>query len=95
VKFIAQLDPTEIGALLLAINIWVFALFGYDKNQARAGNWRVAESTLLVFALLGGIIGAWVGRHWFRHKTRKQPFSTLLYLITFAQIVFVAAMLSR
>ena len=49
-------------------------LFGFDKLRAGAGHWRIAESTLLGFALLGGSLGALAGRRIFRHKTRKWYF---------------------
>jgi uncharacterized membrane protein YsdA (DUF1294 family) len=34
---------------------------------------------LLVWAFFGGSIGAYAGRAVFRHKTRKQPFSSHLH----------------
>ena len=54
-------------------------LFGFDKIRAEAGTWRVSEGTLLTLAFLGGSIGAYAGRALFRHKTRKQPFSSHLH----------------
>jgi uncharacterized membrane protein YsdA (DUF1294 family) len=79
-----------LTALLLA-NLIAFALFGMDKRRARMGLRRVSERTLLLWALAGGSVGALAGRQFFRHKTRKQPFSTLLWLIVAAQAMTVAA----
>jgi len=45
---------------------------------------------LLTIALLGGSPGALVARQRFRHKTRKQPFSTALYAVCVLQLVAVA-----
>ncbi|MFJ6023298.1 DUF1294 domain-containing protein [Brevundimonas sp. NPDC092305] len=59
------------------LQIATFGLFWFDKSQARNGGRRVRERTLLVAALLGGF-GAWFGQHLLRHKTRKEPFRTLL-----------------
>lgn len=75
-----QLIP---GAVLVfgLLNLWAFFLFWFDKSQARAGGQRVSEASLLLCALLGGWGGALAGRTLFRHKTRKQPFATLLLLI--------------
>lgn len=54
-----------------------FAVFAIDKRRARLGLWRTPESTLLVWALIGGL-GAWLGQHMLRHKTRKEPFRSRL-----------------
>lgn len=69
------------AAALAILNVWTFMLFGLDKMRAEAGSWRVAESTLLTFSFFGGSLGAYAGRATFRHKTRKQPFSSSLHSI--------------
>jgi uncharacterized membrane protein YsdA (DUF1294 family) len=51
-----------------------FALFGWDKHQARRGGRRVPEARLHALALAGGFAGAWLGMLAFRHKTRKPAF---------------------
>ncbi|XOU69537.1 DUF1294 domain-containing protein [Sphingomonas sp. VDB2] len=66
-----------------------------DKRRARLGLRRLSERTLLLWALAGGSAGALVGRRLFRHKTRKQPFSTLLWLIVAAQAMAAAAWAMR
>ena len=71
--------------LLLLLNFRAFALFGSDKARARAGTRRISESTLLQAAFYGGIFGAYLGRAHFRHKTRKESFSTQLHLIAMIQ----------
>jgi len=50
----------------------------------------VRESTLLLVSLFGGV-GAWMGQHLLRHKTRKEPFRTLLGLVVIAHLIGVAA----
>jgi len=72
--------------LLLIVNLWTIAIFWQDKRAARAGARRVAEANLLTLALIGGSPGALLARRWFRHKTRKEPFSTRLLLIVALQI---------
>ncbi|KAA9015728.1 DUF1294 domain-containing protein [Sphingobium limneticum] len=78
-------------AALLPVNLVAFTLFAMDKRRARMGLRRFSERTLLLWALIGGTPGAVLGRHVFRHKTRKQPFSTLLWLIAAAQAMTIAA----
>ncbi len=80
------LTLAQIAAALAAINLAAFAAFGIDKARALRGEWRIRESTLLGLALLGGTPGAYAGRRVFRHKTRKQPFSGLLFAIAVLQV---------
>ena len=84
----------EAAALyLLAINLAAFGAFWLDKRAAERGRWRTKESTLLMLAVIGGTSGAIAGQQILRHKTRKEPFRTLLWLIAGAQaIAMVVAM---
>ena len=66
--------------VLVVLQLAAFGLFWFDKVQARNGDWRVREATLLLAALFGGL-GAWLGQQLLRHKTRKEPFRTLLGLV--------------
>ncbi|QDM40878.1 DUF1294 domain-containing protein [Altererythrobacter sp. TH136] len=76
-----------LGALALgAINLAAFSSFGVDKRRAEAGLRRIPERTLLSLAFWGGTPGAYAGRHVFRHKTRKQPFSDHLFAIVVLQV---------
>jgi uncharacterized membrane protein YsdA (DUF1294 family) len=77
--------------LFALVNLWTFMLFGFDKIRAEDGSWRVSEGTLLAWAFFGGTIGAYAGRAVFRHKTRKQPFSSHLHQTAILH-VFAAAL---
>lgn len=81
--------PYALAAFAL-VNLWTFMLFGFDKIRAEAGTWRVSEGTLLAWAFFGGSIGAYAGRALFRHKTRKQPFSSHLHQTAILQVFAVA-----
>lgn len=83
--FASILSPANLVTALIALNFMAFAAFGIDKAKAEAGKRRIAESTLLLFAFLGGTPGAYAGRALFRHKTRKQPFTRELHTIAFMQ----------
>jgi uncharacterized membrane protein YsdA (DUF1294 family) len=75
------LTPANIATYVIAINFTAFAAFGIDKMLAEANAWRISETSLLTLAFVGGSPGAYAGRHLFRHKTRKQPFSSELHTI--------------
>jgi uncharacterized membrane protein YsdA (DUF1294 family) len=77
--------------VLAALNFIAFAAFGIDKSLAEAGNRRISEQALLLWAFLGGTPGAYAGRALFRHKTRKQPFSQHLHAIAFIHVIAIGA----
>ena len=74
-----------VALYLLVLNLWTVLRFWQDKQRAIAGDRRIPESDLLGLAIMGGSPGAFLARHVFRHKTRKQPFSTALLMIIFVQ----------
>ena len=80
-----SLLPVAIAALVL-LNLWTVIRFWQDKQRAVAGERRIPEGDLLGLALLGGSPGALLARKLFKHKTRKEPFSTQLLLIVALQI---------
>ena len=86
------LTPMHVALYGLAINVVAFAAFGLDKRLARASTRRISEGRLLGLALIGGSPGAYAGRHVFRHKTRKQPFSTELHAIAALQVITLAGL---
>jgi uncharacterized membrane protein YsdA (DUF1294 family) len=86
------LSPANLATALVALNFIAFAAFGLDKAAAEAGRRRIAEATLLGWALVGGTPGAYAGRALFRHKTRKQPFSATLHRIAAGQAMALAAL---
>ncbi len=84
-------------ALALCWIILVNALAGFcfwaDKVRAIGGHRRIREADLLGLALVGGSPAALVARRLFKHKTRKEPFSTYLMLIVAAQAGIAIALL--
>lgn len=66
---------------VIVVNLWTIVRFWQDKQRAKAGERRIPEADLLGLALVGGWPGALLARRLFRHKTGKEPFSTLLAVI--------------
>ena len=79
-----------ICAWLLLWSLVAFIAMGADKRKAQTGKWRVPEATLFLFALLGGGLGATLGMHLFRHKTKHWYFRWGLPLILLVQVALVA-----
>jgi uncharacterized membrane protein YsdA (DUF1294 family) len=83
---------THLGAYYFAvINIITFYLYWDDKKRAKKGKWRIPENTLLLFALIGGSIGALAGMKVFHHKTRHWKFKILvpLFLVLHMAALYV------
>jgi len=79
-----------IAVYLAAINAMAFLAFASDKRRAVAGDRRTPEQTLLGLAAIGGSLGAIAGQQLFRHKTRKEPFRTILWSIPVLQAAALA-----
>jgi uncharacterized membrane protein YsdA (DUF1294 family) len=76
-----------VGRLPLAV-LWLYlgastiAFFAYaiDKSAAKNDQWRTQESTLHLFALVGGWPGALAAQNVLRHKSRKQSFQLVFWV---------------
>ena len=71
---------------LLTINALAFIVYGIDKLKARKGRWRIPEATLLLLAIIGGSIGAWLGMKVWHHKTMHLKFKYGLPAIILLQL---------
>lgn len=71
---------------ILAINIITFFTYGIDKLKAKRHKWRIQEITLLLLAIIGGSIGAWLGVKIWHHKTMHKKFSYGIPIILILQI---------
>ena len=89
--------PTLLFILvyLLLINAAAFLLMLADKRKAQKNLWRIPEATLMLFAALGGSVGALAGMYTFRHKTKHPKFTIGVPAILIAQIALAAWLLLR
>ena len=78
-----------------SINILTFFVYGIDKWKAKRSKWRISEATLLVLAIIGGSIGAWLGMKVWHHKTMHKKFKYGLPLILLAQIVLIYLIIQK
>lgn len=75
---------------LLAINVVAFIMYGIDKYKTKKAKWRIPEATLLLLAVLGGSIGAWMGMKVWHHKTMHKKFKYAIPAILLIQIALMA-----
>lgn len=73
-----------IGYIAITNGIAFFA-FGWDKQQAKKAKWRTPENRLIMLALAGGSIGAYLGMKIWKHKTLHKKFKYGLPLIILLQ----------
>ena len=82
--------PLWVAGIYLAVSIICFLFYAVDKSAATKGHWRVSETTLLLWGVVGGWPGAIVAQQTLRHKTQKVSFrsafwgSVIVNLIVFA-----------
>ncbi|MBM4987375.1 DUF1294 domain-containing protein [Vibrio parahaemolyticus] len=83
--FILGGEKLFIAAYIL-MSIVTYVMYAIDKNAAQNGKWRTPENTLHLLSLLGGWMGALCAQNQFRHKSKKQPFKSILWLTIFVNI---------
>ncbi len=74
---------------LLTVNIVSFFLYGIDKYKAKKVRWRISEATLLMMAVIGGSIGAWIGMRLWHHKTMHKKFKYGIPVIIILQVALM------
>ena len=80
---------------VLILNFVTVLVYGIDKFKAKKGKWRIPESTLLLLAVLGGSIGAWLGMRVWRHKTQHKKFKYGIPVILILQVALCFYLLYR
>jgi uncharacterized membrane protein YsdA (DUF1294 family) len=74
------------------VNMLGFFMMAIDKQKAKKGKWRIAESTIWLVSLLGGAVGTMLGMQLFRHKTKHRLFRYGLPFLALFDIVFYIIM---
>jgi uncharacterized membrane protein YsdA (DUF1294 family)/cold shock CspA family protein len=72
--------PLAVLGLYVVASVVAFLAYGHDKSAAVRKVWRVQESTLHLFSLLGGWPGALAAQRLFRHKSSKASFQTTYWI---------------
>ena len=74
---------------IVGVNILTFFVYGIDKWRAKKGSWRISEATLLLLAVIGGSIGAWLGIIVWHHMTMHKKFKYGIPAILIIQIILI------
>jgi uncharacterized membrane protein YsdA (DUF1294 family) len=74
---------------VIAVTVVTFFYFGVDKMRSQVGDRRIRERTLWILCFIGGSLGGLLGMHFFRHKTKKLSFQTMLAVILMIQIIIL------
>ena len=83
-----------ISGIFFTLNLLTFIIYGIDKLKAKKAKWRISEATLLLLAVIGGSIGAWLGLQVWRHKTQHKKFFIGIPMILTLQVVATVYILS-
>ena len=71
--------PPKVLALYLGASVVCYIAYAYDKSAALKNQWRTKESTLHLFALVGGWPGALAAQRVLRHKSAKASFQMVFW----------------
>jgi uncharacterized membrane protein YsdA (DUF1294 family)/cold shock CspA family protein len=76
--FVGKL-PFAVFWLYFIASAIAFFTYALDKSAAINDQWRTQESTLHLFALIGGWPGALAAQKLLRHKSKKQSFQVVFW----------------
>lgn len=86
--------PQSIALLYILASVFTFIIYAHDKSKAQQGVWRTPESTLHVFALIGGWPGAAVAQQLLRHKSQKKAFRVVYWFTVFINLAVLCWLFS-
>jgi uncharacterized membrane protein YsdA (DUF1294 family)/cold shock CspA family protein len=70
-----------IVAVYAATSLLTYYFYWDDKRRAQRNEWRIPETNLHFWSLVGGWPGAFIAQQQFRHKTKKLSFRAVFWLI--------------
>ncbi len=73
----------------LLMSLLCFFAYRRDKLAAINDEPRTPERKLHLYELMGGWPGAWLAQHFLRHKTRKQPYRFIFWMIVLLHLTLL------
>ena len=92
--FILKLPIVVLGLYIIG-SIVSFFTYASDKSAAQKGQWRVKESTLSFLALIGGWPGALIAQRLLRHKTKKQSFQIIFWIVVIVNCILFFSLFTK
>lgn len=75
----------------LVMSLVAFIAYRIDKSAAVRGDWRIKESTLHTFELLGGWPGAFLAQRMLHHKNRKVSYQVEFFILMVVNLGVLAS----
>ena len=91
--WVAGWIPTVVPLLYAAMSLVTYVFYAMDKSAAQHNQWRIQESTLHLFALLGGWPGALFAQDQLRHKSMKAAFRFVFWITVALNFIALAWLL--
>ena len=93
-RLLPTLAAQILSGWVLVVSVGTFVIYAWDKRRARQGGQREPERHLHLLELFGGWPGAFLAQRRLRHKTAKQSFQLIFWLIVLLhQYVAIDALL--
>jgi len=86
--------PIAVPLVYAGMSMVAFIAYAIDKSAAQKGHRRTPESTLQLFALLGGWPGALLAQKYLRHKSAKASFQFTFWIIVAINVLAIGWLLS-
>ncbi len=80
-KLALAIDWRVLMIPLVPAQLFAYTSIWRDKRRAIKGEWRLPESMLHTFELLGGWPAGFLAQRQFRHKTSKRRYQATFWLI--------------
>ena len=97
IAFFADGGWVVIPVWYLLLSLVTYCAYASDKSSAVRGEWRISESKLHTFELIGGWPGAAVAQRVLRHKNRKASYQAtylMMIALNLSALVYVGYRLS-
>lgn len=86
--------PFAILGIYLIASLVTFLVYAQDKSAAQRSSWRTPERTLHLLSLLGGWPGAHCAHALLRHKSKKQSFRIVFWIMVVMNCLGLAWLLT-
>lgn len=81
ISFILKTNNPLPIILYPAISIITYLLYSHDKSKAKQQGWRIPEKSLHLCELAGGWLGGFIAQKTLRHKSKKQSYQLVFWVI--------------